>query len=81
LCEDTRNENVPIDLYTEEKLITIQGIFELSVKGQYDSNIRAKIDDLQTFWYDKIREMEIKPEEIISDITEKGGKAEKKGYH
>ena len=60
ISEEAINGRIPKNLINEKNLDTIQEIFFLSVKDHYESGIIKKTKFLMNYFYDAVREEEIK---------------------
>lgn len=58
LYEDLVDGNIAKTLYTEENLNTIQDILEFCITEQIASEPKDQIEQLQTNWYERVRDIE-----------------------
>ena len=70
--KDATNRKIVKKLYTEDNLMTLLEMFNLSVHGAYEPDMKDKIDFLYSHFYDKVREHELKARRANTKKVETG---------
>ena len=70
--KDVTNKKIVKKLYTEDNLMTLLEMFNLSVHGAYEPDVKDKIDFLYSHFYEKVREQELKARKANRRKVENG---------